>query len=97
MIWGLRAFEGRRGLSRRASPLRVALSALLAGAGLGAMGMGAASAETVNGALIKAYLSNPDINTQRAAVRHTDERHRRLAAALRIVEQYNLPSVLRPG
>ena len=73
MIWGSRAFQGRRALSWRASPLRVARSALLAGAGLAAIGMGAASAETVNGALIKAYLSNPDINTQRAAVRQTDE------------------------
>ena len=73
MVWGSRAFQGRRGLSWRASPLRVARLALLAGAGLGAIGMGAATAETVNGALIKAYLSNPDINTQRAAVRQTDE------------------------
>ncbi len=73
MIWGLRAFEGRRGLSWRASSLRVVRSALLVGAGLSAIGMGAATAETVNGALIKAYLSNPDINTQRAAVRQTDE------------------------
>ena len=73
MVWGSRAFQGRRGLSWRASPLRVARLALLAGAGLGVIGMGAAAAETVNGALIKAYLSNPDINTQRAAVRQTDE------------------------
>ena len=73
MVWGSRAFQGRRGLSWRASPLRVARLALLAGAGLGAIGMGVATAETVNGALIKAYLSNPDINTQRAAVRQTDE------------------------
>ena len=32
-----------------------------------------ARAETLGGALIKAYLNNPDINTQRAAVRATDE------------------------
>ncbi len=32
-----------------------------------------ASAETVGGALIKAYLNNPDINQQRAAVRAADE------------------------
>jgi outer membrane protein len=32
-----------------------------------------AQAETIGGALIKAYLNNPDINTQRAAVRATDE------------------------
>ena len=30
-------------------------------------------AETIDGALIKAYLSNPDINQQRAAVRASDE------------------------
>jgi outer membrane protein len=34
---------------------------------------GTGQAETVNGALIKAYLTNPDINSQRAAVRETDE------------------------
>ena len=34
---------------------------------------GAGRAETVGGALIKAYLNNPDINTQRAAVRVADE------------------------
>ncbi|HEX9169667.1 MAG TPA: TolC family outer membrane protein [Roseiarcus sp.] len=48
-------------------------AALFATAGLAAMGAGAGKAETVNGALIKAYLTNPDINTQRAAVRATDE------------------------
>ncbi len=30
-------------------------------------------AETIGGALIKAYLTSPDINTQRAAVRVADE------------------------
>ncbi len=73
MIWGSRAFEGRGGVSWRASSLLVLRFALLATAGLSAIGAGAARAETVNGALIKAYLSNPDINTQRAAVRETDE------------------------
>ena len=33
----------------------------------------AADAETIGGALIKAYLNNPDINAQRAAVRASDE------------------------
>ncbi len=33
----------------------------------------ATRAETVGGALIKAYLNNPDINAQRASVRATDE------------------------
>ena len=32
-----------------------------------------ASAETIGGALTKAYLNNPDINTQRATVRAADE------------------------
>ena len=48
-------------------------AALLATAGLAAIGAGAGSAETIGGALVKAYLTNPDINTQRAAVRQTDE------------------------
>jgi outer membrane protein len=34
---------------------------------------GSASAETIGGALAKAYLTNPDINQQRAAVRASDE------------------------
>jgi outer membrane protein len=42
----------------------------LAVAGWAASG---ASAETIGGALVKAYFSNPDINQQRAAVRATDE------------------------
>ncbi|HEY1454492.1 MAG TPA: TolC family outer membrane protein [Roseiarcus sp.] len=48
-------------------------AALLATAGLAALGAGAGRAETIGGALIKAYLTNPDINSQRAAVRQTDE------------------------
>ena len=48
-------------------------AALLATAGLAALGAGAVRAETVGGALIKAYLNNPDINQQRAAVRASDE------------------------
>ena len=47
-------------------------AALLAGVGL-TIGAGAGRAETIGGALIKAYLTNPDINTQRAAVRVADE------------------------
>src|SRR5277367_2123015 len=34
---------------------------------------GVARAETIGGALVKAYLSSPDINAQRAAVRAADE------------------------
>ena len=38
-----------------------------------ALGANASRAETAGGALVKAYLNNPDINTQRAAVRVADE------------------------
>ena len=38
-----------------------------------ALTIGSAGAETLGGALAKAYLSNPDINQQRAAVRASDE------------------------
>jgi outer membrane protein len=73
MIWGSRAFQGRRGASCRAWSRRALRAALLAPAGLAAIGAGAGCAETIGGALVKAYLTNPDINSQRAAVRQTDE------------------------
>jgi outer membrane protein len=73
MIWGSRAFEGRRGASCRAWSREALRAVLLATAGLAAIGAGAGRAETIGGALIKAYLTNPDINSQRAAVRSTDE------------------------
>ena len=73
MISGSRAFRERRRASCRAGWWRALRAALLATAGLAAIGAGAGSAETIGGALIKAYLTNPDINTQRAAVRVTDE------------------------
>src|SRR4029077_953423 len=47
-------------------------AALLAGGGL-TIRVGARRGETIGGALIKAYLTSPDINTQRAAVRVADE------------------------
>lgn len=47
--------------------------ALLAGVALSVLGASAASAETLAGALTKAYSSNPDLNQQRAAVRVSDE------------------------
>jgi outer membrane protein len=48
--------------------------ALKAAAAMGAIWLaGPAQAETLSGALAKAYLSNPDINQQRAAVRASDE------------------------
>jgi len=46
----------------------------------------AARAETIGGALVKAYLNNPDINQQRAAVRVSDENISKAAAS-------GLPSV----
>ncbi len=73
MIWGSRAFQGRRGASCRAWSWRALRASLLATAGLAAIAAGAGRAETVNGALVKAYLTNPEINSQRAAVRETDE------------------------
>jgi outer membrane protein len=72
MIWGLGAIRERRAASSCASgrPLRAALLAVI---GLATIGAGDGRAETIGGALIKAYLTNPDINTQRAAVRVADE------------------------
>ncbi|NBQ39043.1 MAG: channel protein TolC [Alphaproteobacteria bacterium] len=43
----------------------IAVTALMAG--------GAAHAETINGALARAYASSPDLNAQRASLRATDE------------------------
>jgi outer membrane protein len=72
MIWGSGAIQERRATSLWASG-SLLRAALLAGAGLAAIGAGAGRAETISGALVKAYLTNPDINTQRAAVRVADE------------------------
>jgi outer membrane protein len=52
--------------------LRSGAIAALAGCGLVAA-LGAASAQTLEGALIQAYQNNPTLNAQRAAVRATDE------------------------
>jgi outer membrane protein len=71
MIWGSGAFEGRRP-APHSRGLGAALR-ILAAASLATIGAAAAGAETISGALIKAYLTNPDINTQRAAVRAADE------------------------
>ena len=73
MICGSGAFRQAYAASRGRKPGRFLCAALLAGAGLAAVGGGAGRAETIGGALIKAYLTNPDINTQRAAVRAADE------------------------
>jgi len=53
---------------RRRAARGVAFATLVA-ASIG----GSASAETIGGALAKAYLNNPDVNQQRAAVRASDE------------------------
>ena len=53
---------------------RAARSGALIAASMGAsLAVAAAHAETISGALVKAYLNNPDINQQRAAVRASDE------------------------
>jgi outer membrane protein len=72
MIWGLGAFQKRPAALCGRKPCRFLRTALLAGVGL-AIGVGTGRAETINGALIKAYLTSPDINAQRAAVRVADE------------------------
>jgi outer membrane protein len=68
---GVSAYEKRATAFRRAKREGLCRAVLLATAAWAAMG--GARAETVSGALVKAYLNNPDINTQRAAVRATDE------------------------
>jgi outer membrane protein len=72
MIWGSSAFEKRHAALCGGKPCRILRAALLAGVGL-AIGAGVGQAETLSGALVKAYLTNPDINAQRAAVRVADE------------------------
>ena len=73
MIWGSGAIRERRGAPCGARPRRLFRWTLLAAASLTAISAGTGRAETIGGALIKAYLTNPDINTQRAAVRVADE------------------------
>jgi outer membrane protein len=67
------ASETRRSAERGAALRGVIRFALLATVALAAIDFGAARAETLSGALSKAYLTNPDINAQRATVRQTDE------------------------
>jgi outer membrane protein len=73
MIWGSGAFQERRVASWGRKPCPVLRAALLAATAVATIGAGTGRAETIGGALIKAYLTNPDINTQRAAVRVADE------------------------
>ncbi len=72
MIRGSSAFENWPAAWRGPERRRLLRAALLAGVGM-TLGAGAGRAETIGGALIKAYLTSPDINTQRAAVRVADE------------------------
>ena len=72
MIWGSSALEKRSAAWFGMSSRRCLRAALLAGVSL-TIGVGASRSETIGGALIKAYLTSPDINTQRAAVRVADE------------------------
>ncbi len=62
-----------QGLTRRRFSRRNWRRGAIAAAICGALLAPAAKAETIGGALAKAYLSNPDINQQRAAVRASDE------------------------
>jgi outer membrane protein len=73
MIWGSSAFQRWPAALRRRKPCRFLRAVLLAGVGLNALGANEGRAETISGALTKAYLTSPDINTQRAAVRVADE------------------------
>src|SRR6202789_147793 len=72
MIWGSSSFGKRSAAWCGVGSRRFLRAALLAGVGL-TIGAGASRAETISGALIKAYLTSPDIKTQRAAVRVADE------------------------
>src|SRR5271166_4719259 len=63
----------RRRVPSRSVKMRRLRAALLAFAAASALAAGAGRAETLGGALVKAYLNNPDINSQRATVRQTDE------------------------
>ena len=62
----------RKQKGRAARRAMAAVGLVSAGLALAAA-LGAAKAETIGGALIKAYLNNPDINAQRAQVRVADE------------------------
>jgi outer membrane protein len=72
MMWGSSAFDKRSAAWCGVASRRCLRAALLAGVGL-TISVGAGRAETISGALVKAYLTSPDINTQRAAVRVADE------------------------
>ena len=71
MVSAIGATRSRAPVARPASAKGLLRTLLLATAAWAAIGAG--RAETIGGALVKAYLNNPDINTQRAAVRVADE------------------------
>jgi outer membrane protein len=73
MDWSTEA--GERRIAFGASALGALRGALLATAALAAIAaaMPAGQAETLTGALIKAYINNPTINASRASVRAADE------------------------
>ncbi len=73
MNWGNCAIGGRQTASSGAKTRGALRALLLATAAAAILSAGAGRAETIGGALVKAYLNNPDINSQRAAVRQTDE------------------------
>jgi len=62
-----------RGWARRRRSRRGWRRAAAGAAAFVVMFASAATAETIGGALVKAYFNNPDINQQRAAVRAADE------------------------
>ena len=70
---GRAASEFRSALRGGAAPLALRVLLFAAAGGALAPGVGTAAAETVGGALIKAYLNNPQINSARAGVRAADE------------------------
>ena len=71
MRFAIDGASGAKPLARPAGGGRLLRTFLVAGAAWAAIG--AARAETIGGALVKAYLNNPDINAERAKVRVEDE------------------------
>ena len=71
-----------QGLTRRRFSRRNWRRGVRVAAICGALFAPAAKAETIGGALAKAYLGNPDINQQRAAVRASDENSPRPTPAI---------------
>ena len=88
------AMIGFESLSRRITSRRRVWLASAAAIALVATGAGA-RAETIGGALAKAYFNNPDINQQRAAVRVSDENIPKANAAICRPSRRKATSVLR--